>query len=266
MEMEFETLKTETRGNILYCWLNRPEKRNAINLKMLEDLLNLYKNLSEDEQVGVLVLRGAGKVFSAGADLSLMSDISGKAKAEILDEAGLFFDCFNTLYRLQIPTICYVHGGVHGGANGLLSACDYTLSDPKTLFSFGEVKLGLVPATVAPFVTRRTGFVHAKRMMLGAYTFGAGEAIVSGLIDQISSENEADKSISALGQQILQNAPGALSATKKLLLDIEDKPDSAGLKEVCTELIAGARLSDEARTGIEAFFEKRIPSWRTNND
>ncbi len=263
--MNFKTLKTEFRDNVLHCWLHRPEKRNALNTEMLNELIQLFGDLYIGDKVAVLVLRGWGKVFSAGADLSGMSDISGKSEIELKNEAGLFYDCFDALYRLHIPTICYVHGGIHGGANGLPAACDYTLADSGALFSFGEVGLGLVPATVAPFVVRRTGVIKAKRMMLGGYTFGAEEALNSGLIDFITNEEEEEKKISEIAGQILSNAPGALSATKKLLIEIEEKPDTEKLKELCTGLIARARISDEAKEGIGAFFEKRKPSWQTKS-
>ena len=175
--MKFSTLNINRSNEVLYCWLNRPDKRNALNKEMLDELKALFNSVEAERQIRVLVLRGSGPVFSAGADLSMMSDVSGRSEAELKREAGLFFDCFDALYRLPVPTICYVQGGVHGGANGLVAACDFTLSDKATKFSFREVRLGLVPAAVAPFVVRRTGTMNARRMMLGAAVFGCDEGI-----------------------------------------------------------------------------------------
>ncbi len=261
--MNFTTLKIDIRDEIVFCSLNRPEKRNALNESLLRDLKTLCISLEERQDIRGLVLQGTGKVFSAGADLSMMSDISGKTKNELKKEAGLFYDCFESLYRLSIPTICYARGGVHGGANGLLSACDFALCDPGTSFSFAEVKLGLVPATVAPFVVRRTGIMNARKLMIGGETISGAEAHSYGLIDILCKEAEAEKVIMDLLGQILGNSPKAVRWTKKLLLDIEDSPDHSGLKELCAGLIAEIRLSEDAREGISAFFEKRNPLWKS---
>ena len=259
--MKFQTLKTETRNKVLSCWLDRPEKRNALSLEMLGELLNLFNEIEEKQEFRLLVLRGSGKVFSAGADLSLMSDVSGKTEKELMLEAGFFYNCFDELSRLPIPTICYTQGGVHGGANGLVAACDYTMADSATRFSFGEVKLGLVPATVAPFIVRRTGMINAKKMMLGGYVFGVDEAMKMGLIDYLIPESSADHKIREISEEILRNAPKAISITKKLLLEIDDFRETEELKALCTSVIASSRLSDEAKEGIDAFFAKRNPGW-----
>jgi methylglutaconyl-CoA hydratase len=260
--MKFRTLKIKTGKEVLNCWLNRPGKRNALNLVMLAELVQLFRLVEEDRKVRIFVLRGSGEVFSAGADLSMMSDVSVKNESELKAEAGLFFDCFDGLHRLPVPTICYAHGGVHGGANGLVAACDYALADAGTQFSFREVSLGLVPATVAPFVVRRTGLMHARRMMLWGQVFGGEEALEAGLVDLLCTPGEAGKKIDELCGQILRNAPDAVSETKNLLISLEDPATSAELKQFCTGLIARTRLSAEAREGIAAFFEKREPAWR----
>lgn len=262
--MNFRTLKLNSSNEVLTCQLNRPEKRNALNLEMLGELLALFTEISQKQGIRVLVMAGAGKVFSSGADLSLMLDVAGKTEKELKSEAGLFFDCFNALYRLPIPTVCYVHGGVHGGANGLLAACDYTLADLSTRFSFGEVKLGLVPATVAPFIVRRTGMINARKMMLGGHVFGADEAVDMGLVDYLCTESEAMGEIMKISDRILQNAPGAIASTKKLLHQIDEISGKEDLRILCTSLIAQTRLSDEAKEGIEAFFAKRKPGWYKN--
>ena len=113
--MEFKTLKIRSHAQVMNCWLNRPEKRNALNSEMLGELISLFRHVEGDRETRVFVLRGTGKVFSAGADLSVMSEAAGKSRTELEHESGLFFDCFERLYRLPVPTICYAHGGVHGG-------------------------------------------------------------------------------------------------------------------------------------------------------
>ncbi len=259
--MEFNTLDTNILNEVLFCRLNRPDKRNALNREMLNELLKLFESTAKVQGVRVLVLRGSGKVFSAGADLSQMSDVSGKDFEELQKEAGLFYDCFDALYRLPIPTVCYAHGGVHGGANGLLAACDYTLAEKGTVFSFGEVRLGLIPATVAPYIIDRTGLARARRMLLGGHSFTGRDALEWGLIDQLCLAEEADEKIRELTEKILQNAPGAMKETKRLLLQIGNPRDPGELRDFCTGMIASQRLSEEAREGIEAFFSKRKPGW-----
>jgi methylglutaconyl-CoA hydratase len=260
--MKFRTLKIKTGKEVLNCWLNRPGKRNALNAEMLAELGHLFRLVEGDRKIRVFVLRGSGDVFSAGADLSMMSDVSVKNQVDLEAEAGLFFDCFDGLYRLPVPTVCYAQGGVHGGANGLVATCDFALADPGTQFSFREVSLGLVPATVAPFIVRRTGVMHARRMMMWGQAFGGGEALEAGLVDMLCTPGEAGKKIDELCGQILRNAPDAVSETKNLLLDLEDPATAAELKKFCTGLIARTRLSAEAREGIAAFFDRREPAWR----
>jgi methylglutaconyl-CoA hydratase len=259
--MKFQTLETEITGHILNCRLHRPEKRNAINRAMLRDLLTLFNSIPADSEIRIAVIRGAGKVFSAGADLAMMSDVSGKDPQALKNDAALFYDCFDALYRLPVPAICYAHGGVHGGANGLVAASDYAFCSPETRFSFGEVRLGLIPATVAPFIVRRTGIINAKKIMLSGTVFDASEARFMGLVDYVVSETEAESRIGELAGAVLSGGPQAVSATKKYLLDLGEPAAANDIREISTELITRARLSGEAAEGIEAFFNKKDPGW-----
>lgn len=261
--MDFKTLKIHKEGPVLVGRLNRPDKRNALSLELLEELLGLFRAVDASDDFRVFVLRGEGKVFSAGADISMMAGVEGKTQEDLRREAGLFYDCFDALHRLKIPTICYAHGGVHGGANGLLAASDIVLCESECRFSFGEVRLGLIPATVAPFVVRRTGIARARKMMLGGHVFGSGEALEAGLADYLCPPNEADARLAELIDHILCSAPGALQETKRFLLQMTDPADAEGMRDLCVGLIARARMSEEAREGIQAFFSKRDPGWWT---
>jgi methylglutaconyl-CoA hydratase len=164
---------------------------------------------------------------------------------------------------MPIPVICYAHGAVHGGANGLLSASDFVLCTEDTRFSFSEVRLGLVPATVAPFVIRRMGIVKARQFMISGEVMDGTEAHACGLIDHLVRPEDANEEIEKLIDLLKQNAPEAVSMTKKLLVDIEYKAITGELRELTTDLIARVRISDEAREGMDAFFKKRIPNWST---
>ncbi len=259
--MEGNSIEISFKDQVASIWLNRPEKRNALNPDMLAELAGNFKSLARRSDARVLLIRGRGKVFSAGADLSHMADVSGKSEKDLQEEAALFYDCFDSLYRLPIPVICYAHGAVHGGANGLLAASDFVLGGKKTVFSFSEVRLGLVPATVAPFVLRRMGPVRTRQCMMTGVRIEGNEAYEWGLVDRLVGEEEAEGEIIKLVELLKQNAPDAVRKTKQLLVDIEHRTFSGSLKASTTALIARARLSDEAREGFDAFFSKRLPDW-----
>jgi methylglutaconyl-CoA hydratase len=260
--MDLNTIEFSMKEQVAYLWLDRPEKRNALNAEMLGELISILRTISDNGEARILVLRGKGKVFCAGADLEFMSDIAGKSDEDLKEEAALFFDCFESLYRLPIPVICFAHGAVHGGANGLLAASDFVLSTVLTRFSFSEVSLGLVPATVAPFVLRRMGAVRARQCMISGEIMDGNEAYSSGLVDHLLTQEQAEEEIGTLIGLLKQNAPDAVKVTKRLLADLENLPETADLKAKTTDIIARVRRGAEAREGLDAFFTRRIPNWQ----
>jgi methylglutaconyl-CoA hydratase len=260
--MEFSTIELSVQERVARLWLNRPAKRNALNADMLNELTACFQSLSRLGEAQILVIQGHGKVFCAGADLAFMSDTSQKTDTDLKAEATLFFDCFESLYRLPVPVLCYVHGAVHGGANGLLAASDFVFADQDTKFSFSEVRMGLVPATIAPFVIRRMGIIRARQYMLSGQLFDAREACEAGLVDHRLKPETGKAEMEEMIGLLRQNAPGAVGMTKKLLHDIEGQAITRELRAMTAEVIAGARRTDEAREGIDAFFSKRQPNWR----
>lgn len=264
--MDLNTIEFSIKDQVAYLWLNRPEKRNAMNADMLAELVWIFHSISAKQEPRILVLRGRGKVFCAGADLEFMAEISHKTDEDLQSEAALFFDCFESLYRLPIPVICYAQGAVHGGANGLLAACDFVFCTEDTRFSFSEVSLGLVPATVAPFVLRRMGIIKTRQYLISGKAMDGNEAISSGLADRLVEKEDAEEEIKKLTGLLKQNAPGAVRMTKKLLVDIEHKEITRELRASTAEMIALARRSDEAREGLEAFLKKRLPNRRNKKN
>jgi methylglutaconyl-CoA hydratase len=260
--MEFRTIEFSIIDQVAHLWLNRPDKRNALNAAMLGELRSCFESLIHQEEARILVIRGRGPVFCAGADLSLMRETSDKSERDLQSEAALFYDCFDSLYHLPLPVICHAHGAVHGGGNGLLAASDFVLTSEDTRFSFSEVRLGLVPATVAPFVLHRMGILRAKQAMLSGSEMRGSEARAFGLVDRLVEPEEAEAAIRQLVDQLKKNAPGALKMTKRLLNDIEHKEIGREMRILTTQLIARARRLEEAWEGIEAFFSKRLPNWR----
>jgi methylglutaconyl-CoA hydratase len=259
--MDPSMIEFSIRDKVAHLWLSRPHKRNALNAAMLRELISLFLSLSGQVEARVLIIRGRGKVFSAGADLAFMSDTAGKTDEDLITEAAMFFDCFDSLYRLPVPVICYAHGAVHGGANGLAAASDFVLCTEDTRFSFSEVRLGLVPATVAPFVLPRMGIVRARQCMISGEVMDGREAFSSGLADRLVRQEDAESEIGKLVDLIKQNAPGAVMMTKKMLLGIGHPDINHETRALTTEMIARARKSDEAREGMDAFFSQRIPNW-----
>jgi len=261
--MDFKTIEFSIKDQVGWLWLNRPEKRNALNAEMLKELRSLFESLSGQTEARALVIRGHGRVFCAGADLVFMSDVTRKSDEELKAEAGLFFDCFESLYRLSVPVICYAQGAVHGGGNGLLAASDFVFSQENARFSFSEVGLGLVPATVAPFVLRRMGTVSARQCMISGKVMNGKEAFDVGLVDQLVLQDEVEKELEKLLELLKQNAPGAVKKTKELFAYMEYKLISRELKDATVGIIADARRGEEAREGLDAFFQKRMPNWVT---
>jgi methylglutaconyl-CoA hydratase len=259
--MDPSMIEFSIRDRVAHLWLNRPHKRNALNAAMLEELTSLFTSLSGQVKARMLIIRGRGRIFSAGADLAFLSDTGGKTDEELLTEAAMFFDCFDSLYRLPIPVICYAHGAVHGGANGLVAASDFVLCTEDTRFSFSEVRLGLVPATVAPFVLPRMGIVRARQYMISGEIMDGKQACAGGLADRVVRQEDAEGEIGKMVAMLKQNAPGAVMMTKKMLLGLEHRDIDHETRALLTDMIARARKSDEAREGMDAFFSRRIPNW-----
>ena len=259
--MDFKTIEFSMHDQVGWLWLNRPEKRNALNSDMLHELRSLFDSLLGQKEARALVIRGNGKAFCAGADLVFMSDVTRKSDGELKAEGALFYDCFESLYRMSIPVICYAHGAVHGGANGLVAASDFVFSTEDTRFSFSEVGLGLVPATVAPFVLRRMGTLKARQCMISGKVMDGREAFSLGLVDHLVSHIQVETEIDKLIGLLKKNAPGAVKKTKELFIDLEHRLLSKELKDMTTDIIAHARRGEEAREGLEAFFGKRMPNW-----
>ncbi|WP_018630141.1 enoyl-CoA hydratase/isomerase family protein [Niabella aurantiaca] len=258
--MTYTTIETEQHYRIATVWLNRPEVRNALNNMMIEELIHVFETLGADNAVRVITLRGRGKVFCAGADLKWMKATATSGYEESLEENRQLARCFQTVYNTPKPTIAVVHGAAMGGANGLLAACDFAYAGDDTLFAFSEVRLGLVPATIAPYILKRTGEATAKELMLTGRQFHAKEAAQAGLINQVLQEMELESKVAELVQELLQGGPNSIAACKRLLHHLSEKEPETAIPYT-VEAIARARSSTEGQEGMQAFFEKRKPNW-----
>lgn len=256
----YTTIETEQHYHIATIWLNRPEVRNALNDTMIAELIHAFETLGADETVRVITLRGRGKVFCAGADLKWMKATATSGYAESLEENRQLARCFQTVYNTPKPTIAVVHGAAMGGANGFIAACDFAYAGNDTLFAFSEVRLGLIPATIAPYILKRIGAAKAKELMLTGRQFHAKEAAQAGLINQVLQEMDLESKVAELIQELLQAGPKSIAACKQLLHHIASKELQACIPYTIAA-IAQARSSTEGQEGMQAFFEKRKPDW-----
>jgi len=249
----------EPRG-IATVTLNRPQLHNAFDDVLIEALLNELRRLEADSAVRVVILTGAGKSFSAGADLNWMQRMAGYSYQQNLDDALGLAELLLTLDRLAKPTIALVQGAAFGGGVGLVAACDIALAAEQASFCLSEVKLGLIPAVISPYVVRALGGRASRRYMLTAERFSAAEALRCGLVHEVVPAEELAWRGRQLAETLLGNAPGALAAVKQLLRKVEAPLDEAQIQHTA-ERIAELRAAPEGREGVAAFLEKRRPAW-----
>ncbi|ESQ75734.1 enoyl-CoA hydratase-related protein [Asticcacaulis sp. AC402] len=245
------------REGITRVTLNRPEVHNAFNEGMIGDLKDAFSDLGKQDGIRVIVLNGAGRSFSAGADLNWMRRAAEQDEEMNRDDARGLAEMFETINACPKPVIGLVHGGVFGGGVGLAACCDVVIAAPDTQFGLTEVRLGVIPAVISPFVLSKTGMSASRRYMLSGERFDAAEALRIGLIHQIADDLEAASK--PLIAAFCEAAPGAIADIKDLLADIAHKGTDLGGKT--SSRIAHRRASDEGREGIAAFLEKRKPHW-----
>ncbi len=242
--------------------LNRPEKHNALNAEMIAELTEVFQQITSDENIRVVLLRGYGPSFCAGADLNYMKSIAGFGEEENKQDALRLAQLFETIFCCPKPVIAVLHGAVYGGANGLSAACDLVLADEKTIFAFSEVKLGISPATISPYVIRRCGEAAARDLMLSGRRFTAHEAERFHLVNKVISHKNQEETLDKYIKEFRSAAPQALAECKQLIriLGNENKP-TGQLMDYTASLIAKQRAGKEGQEGMTAFFEKRKPKW-----
>lgn len=242
--------------------LNRPEVHNAFNAEMITDLTAALIELKSCRKTKIIILSGAGKSFSAGADLEWMKQAAEFSYEENFQDAMKMSTLFDALYRMKQLTITCVQGANMGGAVGLISCSDIVIADHSSKFSLSEVKLGLIPATISPFVINAIGPRQAKRYFQTAELFSAEKALEIGLIHEISiSDEDREAIMDALISAAQSNASKAMQRAKKLVLDYQASEISDDLRRDTAHRIAKVRASGEAVEGLSAFFEKRKPDW-----
>jgi methylglutaconyl-CoA hydratase len=241
--------------------LNRPEVRNAFNDEVIAELTAVFIELAKRDEVRCVVLAGNGPAFCAGADLNWMKRMAGYTRDENLADASALARMLEVVYRCPKPTLAKVQGDVYAGGTGLVAACDIAVSADSAGYCLSEVKLGLIPATISPYVIRAMGARASHRYFLTAERFNAAEALRIGLVHEVVKPEELDGRVAEVAQALVQAGPEAVKACKKLLHDVAGHDITAGLVRRTVEGIADIRVSDEGREGIQSFLGKRKPNW-----
>jgi len=256
-----ETILTSIKGSVATITLNRPTVSHAINLQMIRELTQAFSSLDKEPGIRIILLRSTGEHFCAGADLNWMSEGLEQSEAQLKQESMELAGLFLLMTGLSSILVTALRGKVVGGANGLLAASDIVIAEASSHFAFSEVKLGLVPATIAPFVVQRVGKSRAKAWMILGSWFDAEEARSAGLVDIICLSGQLEKESSGIIKNLLSGGPEAMAGIKKMfnLFDFDQEADA--LKEQSAEILARFRKSPEGQEGMKAFLEKRRPAW-----
>jgi methylglutaconyl-CoA hydratase len=258
----YQSIITEVDESIGILTLNKAERHNAFDELLISEITTGLLELEADPRVRVVVLSSTGKSFCAGADLNWMKRVASFTSQENLREARSFARLLSTLNELGKPTIARVQGPAYGGGVGLIAACDIAVATYDALFALTEVKLGILPAVISPYLLAAIGERYCRRYMLSAERFSAAEAYRIGLLHEIvPSEDQLDEAIGEIIDSLLKNGPGAQAESKALIRMIAGQPIDESTVEETTQRITRVRSSPEGKEGLAAFLEKRKPNW-----
>jgi methylglutaconyl-CoA hydratase len=255
------SVQVHTCGQIATVRLNRPEVRNAFNDEVIAELTSAFTQLSQDNQVRAIVLAAEGSAFCAGADLNWMRRMADYSHAENLADAGLLANMMHIIYTCPKPTVARIQGDVYAGGMGLVAACDMAVSVESANYCLSEVKLGLYPATISPYVIRAMGARAAHRYFLTAERFDAVEALRIGFVHAVVSAEQLDSKVAELTKALINASPNAVKECKTLLHDVAGKEINSALIAHTVEGIASIRASAEGKEGVQSFLQKRKPNW-----
>jgi methylglutaconyl-CoA hydratase len=256
-----QTLEFERKNGVATVWMNRPELHNAFNETVIADLTQTLRALDDESGVRVVVLAGHGKSFSAGADLNWMKRAAGYSVEENLRDARALAGMLRTLAFLSKPTVARVHGAAIGGGMGLVAACDIAVASAQASFATSEVKFGIIPSAIGPYVIAAIGERQARRYFLSAERIPAARALELGLVHEVTEPEQLDAKVAEIVGALLLGGPKSQSAAKDLIRAIGNRPVTDALVEDTAQRIASLRATPEAIEGISAFLEKRTAAW-----
>lgn len=241
--------------------MSRAEVHNAFDDHLIVELTHKLRQLDHDSAIRVVLLAAEGKSFSAGADLNWMKRMAGYSEAENLRDAVALANLMRTLNGMAKPTVARVQGAAYGGGVGLVACCDIAVASSAAVFSLSEVRLGLIPAVISPYVIAAIGERSARRYFLTAERFDAGEALRIGLLHSVVPEPELDAVVGRIVEELLKGGPKAITAAKDLIAHVAHRPVDQHLAEETAARIARIRVTPEGQEGIAAFLDKRSPGW-----
>lgn len=260
--MTFKYITLSIHDAVATLTLNRPDIHNAFDDAMIAELILALQTVDHDKNIRLLILRGNGKNFSAGADVTWMQRMIQYNYDENLHDAKQLAELMHLLYHLHKPTIAVVHGAAFGGGVGLVSCCDIIIAAEKATFCFSETRLGIIPAVISPYVLNAIGERAARRYFLTAERFDAKEAYRLGLAHIVCDENELEKHVTHITSQLMQNSPAAVVAAKQLIAATSRGKIDLAMVDDTAHRIAVTRTSTEGQEGLRAFLEKRAPKWQ----
>jgi methylglutaconyl-CoA hydratase len=259
--MNTSNLLVQYENYVARVTLNRSEVRNAFNDKLIDEITQVFTVLGQQKDVRCIVLAANGSAFCAGADLNWMRSMADYTHAQNLADAGRLAAMLRTVYACPKPTIARIQGDVYAGGTGLVAACDMAVSVDTVNFCLSEVKLGLVPSTISPYVIRAMGARAAHRYFLTAERFSAAEALRLGFVHEVVSVDALDAKVAELSNALVNAGPEAVKLCKKLLQDVAGQDITPELVNMTVDSIAHVRISPEGREGLQSFLQKRKPNW-----
>ncbi|WP_332875822.1 enoyl-CoA hydratase/isomerase family protein [Massilia sp. S19_KUP03_FR1] len=259
--MDFQAIDITMHAYVATVTLNRPEVRNAFNSATIAELALAFDELGQDEDIRAIVLAANGPAFCAGADLHWMKEMAGYSDSENLADATRLADMLRTIYLCPKPVVAKIQGDCYAGGMGLAAACDIVVAADTAHFCLSEVKLGLIPATIAPYVIKAMGEQAARRYVLTAERITANEAHRIGFVHELATSDALDAAVATIIKALVSNSPHAVRQAKVLVRDIAAKTIDQALVADTAGRIAAIRSSLEGREGVASFLEKRKPSW-----
>jgi methylglutaconyl-CoA hydratase len=259
----FEYLQATREGGVEHLTLNRPAVRNAFNEDVIRELTEWARAAHSDSSLRVVVIKGAGNVFSAGADANWMAKMAGYSREENVADATRAAEMFFAIDSLPAAVIGRIHGAALGGGSGLAAVCDIVVADERAVFGFTETKLGILPAMISPYVLPKIGPSAARELFLTGMRFSAARAREIGLVHAVVPAERLDETVDAYVKELLGASPTAIAAAKRLIPRVWGR-SPADARDLTAEAIASQRASPEGQDGLRAFLEKRAPGWATS--
>ncbi len=252
---------TRPSPHVARVFLNRPEVRNAFNETAIAELTSVFAELSQDAELRVIVLGGHGKAFCAGADLGWMRAMADYSWEQNRADAQALADMLWTIYRSPVPVVGRIHGDCYAGGVGLAAVCDVLVATDSVQFCLSEARLGLLPATISPYVIRALGEQASRRYFTTAERFTAGQAHALGFVHEVCTSDLLDAKVDEIVAALVANGPMATRACKALVQDVAGQPVTPALREETARRIADIRASAEGKEGVQSFLTKRAPAW-----